>query len=171
MVDNQAPKTETEKAEPENSGGFWGKIRKYAGRILIGFALFVIALIALAFFATRGVSNAADDFIAQLQAGECAAIFEDTSTTFRAQTNEAQWLSVCETIGPILQGEPEQTNVEIQANSGGPSIGQATYMIAGTDGNDYRVILQVIDEDGWKLDALDSTGSQFTDNEGAADQQ
>jgi len=152
-----------EAVEPEKSsnGGFFKKNMK---KIFLGVAIFFIVLVVYTFMALRGVSNAANGFIAQLQAGECSEMYALSSSQLQEQVSTEEWNVLCETIGPILQGAPDQESVEVKSGTGDVSIGQVVYSIFGTDNEEYQVSIRMIDQDGWKLEAFDSTKISLSDN-------
>jgi len=152
-----------EAVEPEKSsnGGF---LKKNLKKILLGVGIFFVVLFVYAFMALRGVSGAANDFISQLQAGECSEMYALSSANLQEQASAEEWNGLCETIGPILQGTPDQKSVEVKSGTGDVSIGQVVYSIFGTDNYEYQVSIQMIDQDGWKLDAFDSTQISLSDN-------
>jgi len=126
-------------------------------KIAIGIVVFIVGVIALAFLLTRGVQSAGDEFLTDLQAGQCTAIYEKTSQEFQSYTDETAWTAVCERIGPVLQGDAKSTGASTETNNGSET-GQTDYRITGTDGKTYVVSFQMVKVDGeWLLNALDSS--------------
>ena len=126
-------------------------------KVLIGLGIGFVAVIVLLFFMGKALLDASNAFVADLQAGECTAIYERTSTGFQENTSAEEWDAVCNQVSPILQGEPKQTGIEVNTSSDDVSVGQAVYEIVGTDEITYEVTLILVDEDGWKLEGLDSS--------------
>jgi hypothetical protein len=112
----------------------------------------------LAFSSAKGATDASELFLASLRSGECSEIYADQlSQEFLDSTSEANWIAVCEQIGPILQGDPNQKGIRVESNAGEPSQAGIGYDIAGSDGKTYEIGLSLIKEDGiWKIVSLDS---------------
>jgi len=130
-------------------------------KIVIGVVVFFVAVFAIAYFATSGASKTGDQLISDLQATNCSAIWDQTSSNFRSVTGEDQWTSICETLAPILQGTPDKQGVSASAGTDQDTLSEVKYNIDGTDNVTYTVTLQLIKEDGsWKLNSLDSSVKQ-----------
>jgi hypothetical protein len=133
------------------------KKRNWVKKILFGIIAFVVIIFGLAFFFTKGASEAADQIIGDLQAGNCTEVYNVTSQGFKDQTSSDVWDENCQRISPILAGEPEKLGVEVSAESGQDSTSNVSYKIKGTDDVTYIVELVMAQEGGqWHLVGLNS---------------
>lgn len=127
-------------------------------KILIGFVVFLVAIFVLAFVATRGAQSAADEFLADLQAGRCTEMYERATTNFTELGTLEQWEGACSQIGGILQGEPDKNGISTRAGTGENQTAEALYAIVGTDGITYDVQINIEKQDGeWMIDGFDSS--------------
>jgi len=142
------------KEQAKNSRGIWETLKRFSKKALLVFVVFVVSIIALAFLTTRGVSDTANGYIDQLRAGECGTLYEQTSTLFREATSDVEWMDYCGEVSVVLTGNVTQKGVEIEASTGGPKVGVARYEILGNDGATYDVFVELLDQDGWKLNTF-----------------
>lgn len=133
-------------------------------KIAIGVVIFFVGVMAMAFLFTRGAQEAGDEFIADLQAGNCSAIYDRTTEEFQSITTTENWEEGCSTVGPILQGTPDAQGVSVNADTETGQTSQVRYRIEGTDGLFYEVSLSLQKIDGqWRLDGLNSEEETTSD--------
>ena len=157
-----APASSTEVPQPSGQtpkkGG--SKLMKLILLGVGGFVILIAGLVVFLFMFTKGASEAAEQVIDDLRAGNCAVIYTDqTTAAFRSQGDQALWESECSRIGAILNGNVDQEGVSVEGESGQSSTAVVEYAINGSDDIVYDVTISLEKVDGeWKMDTFNSVG-------------
>ncbi len=121
----------------------------------------VIAILAVLIFmgarALQGAIQAADGYIADMQAGRCTQIYDRATEAFQKQGTRDEWVEVCTGVSNILTGEPRNLGVDVESNSSQNQVSTVTYEIDGTDSVTYIVLIGMVNQDDqWKISLFDS---------------
>lgn len=102
----------------------------------------IIAVVVIVGFVIGGVwltsgnetaADAADGFMNDFVAGECANMYNNATESFTSQVAEQEWLDSCGRIYPSLEGERELITVETEPTSSGATRAVATYEVQSAD--------------------------------------
>jgi len=121
--------------------------------VLGGFVLFVGAIVWVVFYATSGVTNAADAFFATARAGDPQAIYAATSTQLHNVTTPEQL------AGFVQQNRLNQVkDTSWSTRSFENNVGNVAGTVTLDDDSVVPLSIQLVKEgDVWKVSFIDTT--------------
>ncbi|MCB1479781.1 MAG: DUF4864 domain-containing protein [Rhodobiaceae bacterium] len=124
-------------------------------KILIGVAVFIGGVIAIAYFATSGLNEPVERHLAALRAGNLEAAYAETSIAFQQNTSIEQYAAFIDRY-PVLKNIADYSFGERSIENG---IGTLKGKLTTTDGGVVPIEFKLVKEnDQWKILGL-SLGS------------
>jgi len=134
-------------------------------KAIFGVVAFVVIIVGLTYFTTRGASKVADEFIGYVQAVDSDSAFNLMSVEGKNSGTKEQFDKLIDRIGPILNGEVSKNGVGISAGSGQDTVSTINYKIPGSDGVTYIVEMKLVKEnDTWKVLSIKSNPESSVNN-------
>lgn len=152
-----------ESAKPEKNAETTATVKKkwslkkklaviFGALVIVGVALFLIVNSA-----TSPVAKESDKFLKAIQTSDFNAAYSEFTAEAKASTAESQFAAKLKVAGPILNGPTKKLSKEVKGETGNAATGEVVYEISGTDGNSYKVTIQLQKQNGeWKILNLES---------------
>jgi hypothetical protein len=116
----------------------------------------IVLVIIIATLATSGARKASDNFIKDIQTKNVTAGYAELSKNTQSTITQEQFKQVVDQIGPVLSGKPNNQGSETKKVNG-KDTATVTYTIKGSDGNTYKITVNLVKEDSsWKVEVFNS---------------
>lgn len=123
-----------------------GKVMK----IILSILIFIIAIVFLAFYFTKGISGVAREQLEAIRAGDITTAYSFTSKAFQNETSVDKYTKFIDQF-PILRNYQDVTFTERKVENG---FGSLNGIIEGSDGSKMKIEFQLVKEnDTWKIQA------------------
>lgn len=129
------------------------------------FVALIVAVFLLAYTATSGAAKVSDEFIDSLQAGDGDTAYSLLSAEVQEIAPEDEFAAFVDQVGPILNTEESKTSQEVESVDG-VDTALVTYEITGTDGIEYVIAVELVEEDGeWRVSNFDSDTEEVVEEQ------
>ncbi len=117
----------------------------------------ICVIVGLTIMATNAPVKVSNEFLNDVQANNATAGYSLLAPAAQSVVTQAQFKSVTDRVGSILNTQEKTKSKEVNMKSGETSTAKVVYEIKGTDGVTYNITinLQKID-DKWKVLNFDS---------------
>jgi hypothetical protein len=128
-----------------------------AKKIIIGVVVFIGLVIAIAFYATSGVSQTSNAFVDDILKNNSSAAYELFSAEAKQTVTTEQFQQIVATMANVLDSEASKQSAEVESGTGQETKGTAVYEIKGSDGT-YELTVNLIKENNeWRVLNFDNT--------------
>lgn len=149
MADAEALKND--KTTDVETGKSPKKLKKWH-KIAIGIVVVIVGLVLIVNAATSGVTKTSNQYIDDIQSKNAAGAYSLMTKDAQATTTAADFQTLVEKIGPILNTKEKMTSKSVNGETGQAGTGIVTYEIKGTDGVTYNITVNLQKENGqWKV--------------------
>jgi len=126
-------------------------------KIIIGVVVFIALIIAIAFYATSGVSQTSNAFVDDILKNNSSAAYEMFSSEAKKTVTTEQFQQIVATMAGVLDDQASKQSAEVESGTGQETKGTAVYEIKGTDGT-YELTVSLIKENNeWKVLSFENT--------------
>lgn len=148
MPKSSSSKVKTSAAKQPN----WFMRMKMWQRVLLVLAAVAVVVVIIANLATSPSAKVSDDFLNSIQANDSDTAYAMLTTDAKGTISNADFKTVINQIGPILNTQEKTITKSVQAQTGSQPTAQVIYEIAGTDGVTYTFTVNLTEENGqWKV--------------------
>lgn len=131
-------------------------------KIVLVAIIAAVVILGLMLFAanrvTQGAVNTSNKLINAIQAKDSSTAYALFSDDAKQTITPADFKTIVDQIGPILNTQEKMTSKEVKAASGKSTTGKVVYSIQGTDKVNYAFTVNLVRVDGvWRVQNFDSS--------------
>ena len=157
-MSDKAPAAKAEKQTKQKTTKTKWSLKKKIAVIVGAFVVFFVLLFTIANVATDAPLKVSNEFVANIQSGDAEDAYELMSAEAQAIVDPETFEMVVDQIGPILNGEPNNTSKQVSAETGSDPVATIIYEIKGRDSFTYTFTVTLDQVDGnWQVRNFDST--------------
>lgn len=128
-----------------------------AKKIIIGVVVFIVLVVAIAFYATSGVSQTSDAFVDDILRNNSSAAYELFSSEAKQTVTTDEFKQIVATMASVLDDQASRESADVESGTDQQTKGTAVYEIKGTDGT-YKLTVNLIKENNeWRVLNFDNT--------------